>query len=199
MVGSIVVTRMLRNLRYKLTYAQILKSFLQTSSNPRTTDLFKKLAEAQEAAIASLRIYLQGLGIGTDDLQLNQRLMSHAAQRNDISSRLRFMHYGLDRAASWYKIQLQDDKMTSHPDLRDLLLTLGEIDAAKLWHTRMVMQSLQIATDPNRKTDDATVRPSEKVEWRPRLVEDLAQNSQQGQTKRNKSKQRRVRHSSRKI
>jgi hypothetical protein len=189
---------MLRNLRYKLTYAQILKSFLKTSSNPRTADLFKKLAEAQEAAIASLRIYLQGLGIGTDDLQLNQQLMAHAAQRNDISSRLRFMHYGLDRAASWYKIQLKDDKMTSDPDLRDLLLTLGEIDAARLWHTRMVMQSLQITTDPNRKTDDATARPSGKAEWRPHLVEDLAQHSQQGQTKRSKSKQRRVRRSSRK-
>jgi hypothetical protein len=162
-------------------------------------DLFKKLAEAQEAAIASLRLYLQGLGIGTDDLQLNQRLMAHAAQRSDISSRLRFMHYGLERAASWYKIQLRDDKMTSDPDLRHLLLTLGEIDAAKLWHTRMVMQSLQIATDPNRKTADAPSRPSDKKEWRPRLVEDLAQHSQSGQTKSNKPKQRRARRRSRKI
>lgn len=173
MTDSIVVKRLVRNLRYKLTYIKVFESFLKPAPPPAMVRLLNSLVEAQQAAALSLERYLQGMGADTQDLALYEDLMEHAAQRYGVRARLHFIYYGLDRAVSWYKTQLVDRQMTADPELRKLLLDLGEREAASLWRTEAVMVLLRIglnseAKDRRRPT---RVEPDQEDGWRSRLME----------------------------
>jgi hypothetical protein len=144
MADSIIVKRLVRNLRYKLTYTKVFESFLEPEPHPAVIRLLNALMGAQQTAIVLLSGYLQGLGVATQGLTLNQRLLVHASGRNDVRSRLRFIEYGLSKAVRWYKTQLMDGQMTADPELRRLLLELGENDAASLWRTEATTALLGI-------------------------------------------------------
>ena len=175
MTDSIVAKRLIRNLRYKLTYLKIYEDLIATNPGPVVTALLKSLVEAQQSAIASLARYLRGEDVGTQDLELNDKLLAHVATRDNLKGQLRFVHDGLFKAAEWYKIQLIDKQMTSDPELQELLLELGEIDAAKLWRTEAIMGMLKISTKVEEKEWDETTQPDPKdlEDWRPRLLEDV--------------------------
>ena len=92
MTESIVGKRLTRNLRYKLTYIQIFQDYKETDPGPEVTQLLDSLIEAQQSAIAPLSSYLRGLGISTQDLEFNDKLLAHAANRDNRKSRLRFVY-----------------------------------------------------------------------------------------------------------
>jgi hypothetical protein len=175
MTESIVVKRLVRNLKYKLTYVRIFEDFAEAESDPEVVALLESLIEAQKAAIAPLSSYLRTLDVNTQELELNDKLLDHAASRTDTKSRLRFIHDGLNRAVSWYKMQLVDRQMNADPELRQLLVELGEIDAAKLWRTEAVMGVLRVSVAPEEKDweEASQPEPREAEGWRPRLVEDV--------------------------
>jgi len=175
MAESIVVIRLVRNLRYKLTYVKIFESYLETDPGPAVTSLLNSLIQAQQTAIAPLSSYLRRLDVNVQDIELDEKLMRHAFGRDNVKSRLRFIYEGLSRATAWYRMQLVDKQMTADPELRDLLLELGEIDAAKLWLTEATMAMLRISTKPKPKDYSNQRRPEpQKLEgWRPRLLEDV--------------------------
>lgn len=175
MTESIVVKRLVRNIKYKLTYIKIFEDFVEAETNSEAVALLESLIEAQKSAIAPLSSYLRGLEINAQELELDDKLMVHAASRNDTKSRLRFIQDGLNRAVSWYKMQLVDKQMNADPELWQLLLDLGEIDAAKLWRTEAIMGVLKISVAPEEKDVEQAPRPEpQKTEgWRPRLLEDV--------------------------
>lgn len=174
MSSPIVNKRLLRNLRYKLTYIKIYESYKETNPGPEVVALLDSLIEAQQSAIAPLSRYLRGLDVNTQDLELNDRLLAHASNRDNLKSRLRFVQDGLSRSVSWYKTQLMDRQMTADSELRQLLFELGEIDAARLWRTEAVMGLLKIAPKMEEEWDDLPQQePQQKEKWRPRLVEDV--------------------------
>jgi hypothetical protein len=173
---SIVSKRLVRNLRYKLTYVEIFESYKEPDPGPEVIALLESLIEAQQSAIAPLSSYLRGSDVNTQDLELNERLMSHASNRDNVKARLRFIYDGLDRSVSWYKTQLMDKQMTADPNLRQLLLELGEIDAAKLWRAEVVMAMLKIPLKLEEKDWDDIPQPEPKKQqegWRPRLLEEV--------------------------
>lgn len=173
---SIVSKRLIRNLRYKLTYIKIFESYKERDSGAEVIALLESLIEAQQSAIAPLSSYLRGSGVNTQDLELNERLMSHASNRENVKARLRFIYDGLNRSVSWYKTQLMDKQMTSDPNLRQLLLELGEIDAAKLWRTEAIMATLKIPLKLEEKDWNDLPQPEPKKQqegWRPRLLEEV--------------------------
>ena len=141
---DIVAKRLVRNLRYRLTYARVFESFLESEPHPEVVKLLRALIDAQSSAVMALTGYLPNLGVAAQDLPLVQKLLDHAASRQDVQSRLRFARYGLAKAASWYKEQLMDRRMTTDPELRQMLLQLGELEAASLWRTRATMAVLGI-------------------------------------------------------
>jgi hypothetical protein len=175
MSESIVVVRLTRNLRYKLTYVKIFESFLESEPGPAISDLLHSLIQAQQAAIAPLSRYLRKLDVQTQDLDLDQKLLRHAAERENVKAQMRFICDGLKRAVSWYRTQLMDKQMMSDPELRNLLFELGEIDAAKLWRTESTMAMLRIPTTLREKdwNDQQRPRSQPEAEWQPRLVEDV--------------------------
>lgn len=142
MADSLVVKRLVRNLRYRLTYRKVYESFLAQESHPELVRLLQALIGAQQSAIVALSGYLQSVGATTEDLPPVQKLLDHASSREDGPSRMRFAHYGLAKAVSWYKEQLLDSRMTADPALRQLLFELGEIEAASLWRTEVAMVGL---------------------------------------------------------
>lgn len=173
MTDSIVVKRLVRNLRYKLTYIKVFESFLKPAPPPAMVRLLNLLVEAQQAAALPLSTYLQGMGVDTQDLALYEDLMDHAAQRYGVRARLHFVYYGLDRAVSWYKTQLVDRQMTADPELRKLLLDLGEREAASLWRTEAVMVLLRIGLNSEAKDRrrPSRIEPDQEDGWRSRLME----------------------------
>lgn len=176
MTESIVIIRLTRNLRYKLTYVKIFESYMEPNPGPVVMELLKSLIQAQQMAIAPLSSYLRRLDVNTQELELDTKLLAHAASRDNVRSRLRFINDGLKRAVSWYKTQLMDKQMTGDLELEQLLFELGEIDAARLWHTEVVMSRLKIPLKLKEKDWEAQPRtePDEKEGWRPRLVEDVS-------------------------
>ena len=175
MTESIVVVRLTRNLRYKLTYVKIFETFLESASSPEISDLLHTLIEAQQMAIAPLSRYLRRMDVQTQDLELDQKLLKHASERDNIKSQMRFICDGLKRAVSWYRTQLMDRQMVSDPELQSLLFELGEIDAAKLWRMEATMGMLRIPTTLKEKdwNDQSQPRSQPEAEWQPRLVEDV--------------------------
>jgi hypothetical protein len=135
------------------------------------------LIEAQQSAIAPLSRYLRGLDVNIQDLELDQRLLSHASNRDNLKSRLRFVQDGLSRSVSWYKMQLTDRQMTADPELRHLLFELGEIDAARLWRVEAAMALLKISVRGGDKERDDVPQPEpqqqKEEKWRPRLMDDV--------------------------
>ncbi len=182
MTESIVAIRMSRNLRYKLTYVEIFKNYMEPDPGPQVIELLQSLTQAQQAAIAPLSRYLRRLGVNTQELELNEKLLAHASARQDVKSRLRFIYDGLFRAVSWYRMQLLDRQMTSDQDLRQLLFELGETDAAQLWRAETTMSMLKIPVQLREKEWDEQPRPAPEEEegWRPRLVEDVSRPSWSG-------------------
>lgn len=176
MSESIVVIRLTRNLRYKLTYVKIFETYLEADPSPDVTELLKALIQAQKSAIVPLSRYLRHLDVNMHDLELDEKLLGHALSRDNVRAQLRFIFDGLQRAVAWYRTQVTDRQMTAEPELRELLLELGEIDAAKLWHTEAVMSMLRISTKMKEKDwDDLPDRrePEYDKGWRPNLVEDV--------------------------
>jgi hypothetical protein len=176
MPESIVVIRLTRNLRYKLTYVKIFETYLESEPGPDVTELLKALIQAQQSAIVPLSRYLRRLDVNTHELELDQKLLGHALSREHVKAQLRFIYDGLQRAVSWYKTQVTDRQMTADPELRELLLQLGEMDAAKLWRTEAVMSMLRVPTRIKEKDwEDQSERrePDYDKGWRPGLVEDI--------------------------
>lgn len=182
MADSIVEIRLTRNLRYKLSYIKIFETYLESRPGPEVAALLKSLIEAQQLAIPPVSRYLRQRDVTVQDLELDQRLLSHALDREDVRSQLRFICDGLKRAVAWYKTQLTDRQMTADPELRDLLVELGEIDAAKLWRTEAVMGMLRIPVNLKEKDwlDQERLKPEQDDDWRPRLVEDTSRPGWQG-------------------
>jgi len=175
MPESIVVIRLARNLRYKLTYIKIFETFLESERQTMVTELLRSLLQAYQLAIGPLAGYLRRLDVAAQELELDEKLLDHAFSRDDTESRLRFIHDGLGRAASWYKTQLADRQMVADPELRQLLIELGEIDAAKLWRTEAIMAALKIPLTLKEPDYAEPVVPElpKSTQWRPRLVDDL--------------------------
>jgi len=175
MPESIVVIRMARNLRYKLTYIKIFETFLESERQSMVIELLRSLLQAYQIAIGPLASYLRRMDVAAQELELDEKLLDHASSRGDTASQLRFIHDGLSRAASWYKTQLADRQMAADPELRQLLVELGEIDAAKLWRTQAVMAALKIPLslkEPDHAEPVIAEQPK-TTEWRPRLVDDV--------------------------
>ena len=175
MTESIVIVRLTRNLRYKLTYVQIFESFLESDPGPVVSELLQALIQAQHSAIAPLSRYLRRQDVQTQNMELDEKLLKHAAERDNVKAQMRFICDGLKRAVSWYRTQLMDKQMVSDPELRDLLFELGEADAAKLWRTEATMAMLRIPTTVKEKDwkDPQPTQPQQEAEWQPRLVEDV--------------------------
>ena len=175
MTESIVVIRLTRNLRYKLTYIRIFEDYMEPNPGPEVVELLKSLIQAQQSAIAPLSSYLRRMDVNVQDLELVDKLLGHASGRTNIKARLRFIYDGLSRAVSWYKTQLMDRQMTADPELWDLLIELGESDAAKLWRTEAVMGILKIPVTMKEKDweDQQRMQPEQQKGWRPRLMEDV--------------------------
>jgi hypothetical protein len=148
MADTLVVKRLMRNLRYRYTYVKAFESFLQPEPHHEVAKLLKVLIGAQESAAVLLSGYLRSLGLGVPDLRPVKKLLDHASLRKGMRSRLLFICYGLNRAASWYREQLVDRQMTADPDLKRLLFDLGEREASALWRTQMVMARLGIHDKP---------------------------------------------------
>jgi hypothetical protein len=182
MTDSIVVIRLTRNLRYKLTYIKIFETYLESDPDPEIAKLFRSLIQAQQSAIAPLSRYLRRLDVQTQDLELDQKLMSHAFSREGVKAQLRFIYDGLNRAVAWYKTQLLDRQMTADSELRDLLIELGEIDATMLWRTEAIMGMLRIPTKVKEKdwSNQERVPSHQDIEWRSRLMEDVGRPGWQG-------------------
>jgi hypothetical protein len=183
MADSIVDIRLIRNLRYKLSYIKIFETYLESEPGPEVVRLLGALIEAQQSAIPPVSRYLRQHDVQVQDLELDQRLLNHAFSREDVRSRLRFIHDGLNRAVAWYRTQLTDRKMTADPALRELLFELGESDAAKLWRVEAVMGMLKIPVNVKEKdwVDQERMQPELDDDWRPRLVEDVGRPAWQGE------------------
>lgn len=175
MSESIIATRMSRNLRYKLTYVRIFESYLESITNLEVSQLLQDLIQAQQAAIAPLSSFLRRCDFNVQDLPLDDKLIDHAESRKDLRSRLRFIYDGLERATSWYRMQLVDRQMTQDPELKGLLFELGELDAAKLWRVQAVMDMLKIPVQDRKKDWDRITQPEPSPEagWQSRLAEDV--------------------------
>ena len=148
MADTIVVKRLMRSLRYRQTYVRAFESFLEPEPHHEVARLLTVLIGAQESAAVLLAGYLRSLGAGVPDPRPVKKLLDHASSRKDVRSRLCFVHYGLNRAASWYRQQLVDRQMTADPELKRLLFELGEREASGLWRTEMVMGQLGIRHEP---------------------------------------------------
>jgi len=175
MPESIVVIRLARNLRYKLTYIKIFETYLESERQTVVAELLKSLLQAYQIAIGPLASYLRRMDVAAQELELDEKLLDHAFSRGDTESQLRFIHDGLSRAASWYKTQLADRQMAADLELRQLLIDLGEIDAAKLWRTEAIMAALKIPLtlkEPD-YTEPVIPEPQKTTEWRPRLADDI--------------------------
>jgi hypothetical protein len=72
--------------------------------------------------------------------------------------------------------------MTADPKLQALLFELGELEAAKLWQTEVVMGMLRVSTQQDAQEYDDTPQYQEEEEptWRPRLAEDVGRPSWSG-------------------
>lgn len=182
MTESIVVKRLTRNLRYKLTYVKIFETYLEDEPGADVTALLEMLIDAQKAAIAPLSSYVRRQEVSVQELGLDDKLMDHAMARHGVRARLRFIHDGLERAVSWYRMQLVDRQMTAEQELEQMLFELGELDAAKLWRTEAVMNQLRISVKAKEKDwEDKRPEASDRKEgWRPRLVEDVGRPSWSG-------------------
>jgi len=183
MSESIVATRMTRNLRYKLTYVKIFESYLESPMGSEVSQLLQDLVQAQHSAIAPLSSYLRRMDVNLQELPLDDKLVDHAETRKDIRSRLRFIYDGLERATSWYRMQLGDRQMTQDPELKKLLFELGEIDAAKLWHVEAVMDMLKIPIQDKKKDWEKIAQAEQSPEkgWQSRLAEDVGRPTWAGQ------------------
>jgi len=175
MAESIVVIRLTRNLRYKLTYIKIFETYIEQNSDPEVVNLLRSLMQAQQAEIAPLASYLRNLDVNPQEVPLDDKLMTHALARQDYKSQLRFIYDGLSRAVAWYKMQLVDRQMIADPELRRLLFELGEANAAQLWRTEATMAMLKVPTTLKEKVWDERPRiePEAEEGWRPRLLEDV--------------------------
>ena len=92
MTDSIVVIRLTRNLRYKMTYVRIFETYLEARPGADVAELLRSLIQAQQSAIAPLSRYLRRLDVNLQDLELDQKLMGHALGRDNAKARLRFIH-----------------------------------------------------------------------------------------------------------
>ena len=176
MTESVVALRLTLNLRYKLAYVRICESYLESDHGPDVAELLRSVIQGQQSAIGPLSSYLRRLGVNLQELELKEKLISHALHHSDVESRLRFIHRRLRQAVLWYGTQLLDKKMTGDPELIELLVELGEIDAAALWRTEAVMGMLKVpAAARDRDWDiDKPAEPQVLSDWRPRLVEDTS-------------------------
>jgi hypothetical protein len=183
MSDSIVVVRMVRNMRYKLTYIRIFEEYMEPDPGANVMGLLQSLIQAQQMAVSPLSSYLRKLGVNVQEIELDEKLLKHAASRDNTRSRLRFIYEGLSRAVSWYRMQLVDKQMTADPDLKQLLFQLGEIDSAQMWRTEVTMAMMGISSKARQKEYDDQRRPDPTaVEgWRPSLVEDVGQTQWEGQ------------------
>jgi hypothetical protein len=171
---SIVVKRLVRNLQYRSTYVHILETFRRPNPGPTVSRLLSWLIEAQQAAIAAISRYLRGLDVELQDLPLKQKLVAQAVERKGVRARLRFVHYGLDRCALWYKEQLVDRQMTDDPELRRLLMERGEAEAACLWRLEGVMAMLGISSKQGPKeVPDSEPEERQHRGWRSNLMENV--------------------------
>jgi hypothetical protein len=163
-LDSIVVKRLVRNLRYRQTYGKVYESFLQPEPHPELARLLHALIRAQ------LSGYLQDLGAPAQELPPMQKLVGHARSRSGVRSRLHFIHCGLTRAVSWYREQLMDQQMIAEPGLKQLLFELGEGEAASLWRTEIAMAVLGVRreSEPAESAGDPDPKTTGRGRWQKR-------------------------------
>jgi hypothetical protein len=182
MAESSVVKRLIRSIRYRRTYIVVFETFLSPDPHPVVVRLLNALIETQHTAAVTLSNYLGGLGIDAHDLSPYRRLMDQAAQHQGLSSRLRFVHHGLRRGASWYKMQLTDKRMTADPELEQILLDLGQSQAAKLWRVEAIMAMLRIPLRPESEVqrEHGHFKPQRAADWRSHRMENVQRPSWKG-------------------
>ena len=177
MSDSVPISRLTRNLSYKLTYVDIFETYLEDRPGPEMTELLQVLTHAQQSTVAHLSAFLRGHNVSSQEIGLNEKLLDRAALQKDPPSRLRFIHEHLGRSVSWYRMQLGDRQMTSDPEMRDLLIDAGELDATRLWRTEVVMAQLRIPLKPKEKALQPRdrPRPDPLQGWKPSLLDDFEQ------------------------
>lgn len=175
MSEPLIIKRFRRNLRYRRTYIQIYEEYLHEEPNAQVQDLLRGLIESQRDACAELEQCLRRLDGSSDGLMPYGQLMADAAKRSDVRSRLLFIQTGLKRAVDWYTTQLLDQRVSSDPENRRLLVNLGESESAQLWRTEAVMHMLRVpvATDEGQDDDVSPFEPQRDQDWRWDLPEDV--------------------------
>ena len=177
----IVIKRLWRNLQYRLTYSSVFENFTEPDPGPEVVALLESLVEAQQATARLVSAYLDSLDVDVQDLGLKQRLLEQAAEHNKLRRRLEFIHSGLSRSASWYKVQLADQQMTADPELRRLLLELGEMEARNLWRTEalMAIRGMLPDAEPGERPEPPSPGRERKPGWRSRLAADVPRPSRE--------------------
>jgi hypothetical protein len=178
---SIVIKRLWRNLQYRLTYSSVFETFTDPDPGPEVVTLLESLVETQQAAARLVSGYLDSLDVDMQGLGPKHRLFEQAAGHNKLRPRLEFIHSGLSRSASWYKVQLKDQQMTADPELRQLLLALGEMEARSLWRTEalMAIRGMLPDAEPEERPEPKSPGRDRRPGWRSRLAADVPRPSQE--------------------
>lgn len=183
MSESLIVKRLRRNLRYRRTYVQVYEEYLQSERNTRLQELLRGLVESQQAACAELEQNLRRLNGSSNGLAPYNQLLADAAKRTDARSRLLFIQSGLKRSVNWYLTQLMDKRVSSEPDVRQLLIDLGENESAQLWRTEALLHLLRVPVDVEVSQDAESSRfeSQQDEDWRSALAEDVRRPSWGGE------------------
>jgi hypothetical protein len=164
-----------------LAYSSVFETFTEPDPGPEVVALLESLVEAQQAAARLVSAYLDSLDVDIQDLGPKKKLLEQAAEHNRLGSRLEFIHTGLSRSASWYKVQLVDQQMTADPRLRQLLLELGEMEGRSLWRTEalMAIRGMLPDAEPEEPPEPPSPGRERRPGWRSRLAADVPRPSRQ--------------------
>jgi hypothetical protein len=143
--SSTIIARLARNLEYKLTYLEIYRAYLAQGGEPEAIAFIQALIDRQKDSIASLSSRLRQLDYPVRQLAPLEKLKAQAFARRDTAGKLQFVQAGLERSAAWYGEQLLDPEMRADAATRQLLIDLGQVDAAALWYANALLRELAVA------------------------------------------------------
>ncbi len=144
---STVTARLARNLEYKLTYLEIYQGYLAQGGESEALEFIRALIDTQQDSIAGLSSRLRQLDYPVRQLAALEKLKAQAFTRRDTAGKLQFVQTGLERSAAWYAEQLLDPEIRADADTRQLLIELGQADAAALWRVNALLGEMAIVQD----------------------------------------------------
>jgi hypothetical protein len=144
---STVVAQLARNLDYKLTYLDIYEEYLEQVGEKEVIEFIQALMDAEQESIARLSSRLRQLGHPVRQQASVEKLKAQAWTRRDTPGKLQFVQTGLERSAAWYAEQLLNPEMVADSATRQLLIELGKIEAAYLWHANALLAEMAVAED----------------------------------------------------